>query len=130
MGYYSETGLALTKNGIEILQSRLADENVDEKTRQEVKDLFKYARQHHIDPPTGAEAWYWDSIKWYSDEPVYYPEIDFIEQLLSELDEDDYRFIRIGEDYDDTEVRGDFWDNPFNLEISRGIALQPVDIGK
>lgn len=124
MGYYSETGLALTKNGIEKMQAMLADENLGDKTRQEVNDLFKYADQHHADPDTGAEIWLWNSIKWYSGDPLYYPEIDFIDKLLMELEDGDYRFIRIGEDYDDTEVCGDFWENPFDFEIERGISLK------
>ena len=42
---------------------------------------------------------------------------------LKELDDEDYRFIRIGEDYDDTEVMGSFWDNPFDFELTRGMTL-------
>lgn len=124
MGYYSETGLALTKNGIEKMQAMLADENLGDKTRKEVNDLFGYADQHHVDQDTGAEIWLWNSIKWYSGDPLSYPEIDFIEKLMVELEDGDYRFIRIGEDYDDTEVCGDFWENPFDFEIERGISLK------
>ena len=43
--------------------------------------------------------------------------------LMNELEDEDYRFIRIGEEYDDTEVHGGFWENPFGLELNRSIAL-------
>ena len=34
-----------------------------------------------------------------------------------------FRFIRIGEDYDDTEVRGGFRENPFDMELGRSISF-------
>ena len=49
--------------------------------------------------------------------------MSFIENLLAELDWKDFLFIRIGEDYDDTEVRGDFWDNPFEIRLERSINI-------
>lgn len=67
--------------------------------------------------------WYWDYLKWYTDDPVHYTEVDFIEQLISGLPYGDFRFIRIGEDYDDTEVRGGFWENPFDMELGRYISF-------
>ena len=47
----------------------------------------------------------------------------FIEQLMAELPDEDFRFIRIGEDYDDTEMRGGFWDDPFGMELTRSITF-------
>lgn len=122
MGYYSDTGLVLTKNGIQELQSRLADRNLDEKTKKEVEELFNHA-EHHVDPHTQSQAWLWSDIKWYSGDPEYFPEIDFIDKLLLSLDVNDYRFVRIGEDYDDTEMCGNLEENPFVLELVRGIRL-------
>ncbi len=40
------------------------------------------------------------------------------------LEEDDYRFIRVGEDNDDTEVQGNYWDDPFDLTLCRNIHLE------
>ena len=59
-------------------------------------------------------------VKWYED----FSDVSFIENLLAELDWKDFLFIRIGEDYDDTEVRGDFWDNPFELGLTRKISME------
>jgi hypothetical protein len=39
------------------------------------------------------------------------------------MGDENYYFIRIGEENDDTEVRGCFWDNPFGFELSRGMTL-------
>ena len=71
---------------------------------------------------------YWNHIKWYES----YPEIQVIEEFIQELEgegEDDFpdvedvhsrwRFVRIGEDYDDVEDKGGgFWDT---VNIQRAI---------
>lgn len=123
MGYYSDAGLALTQRACKTLSAKLADPKLEPRTVNEVKLLLEHADQHYRDAESGAEVWKWDSIKWYSGEPRWYPEIHFLENLMETLDEQDYRFIRVGEDYDDTEVRGYFSENPFDLELKRGIAI-------
>lgn len=123
MGYRSEVGLALTKNGVEILQRRLASPEIGQEARQRIEEFFHYAEKHARDKENGHEAWYWDYPKWYTDAPVDFPEVDFIEQLMAELEDEDFRFLRVGEDYDDTEVRGCFWENPFDMELLRGISF-------
>ena len=35
-----------------------------------------------------------------------------------------YYFIRVGEDYNDIEVNGGFWDNSFGMRIERRIVLE------
>ena len=107
MGYYSDAALALTGKGVDTLDKKLAAPETSEETRKEVQDLLSQADHH----------WAWS--KWYSN----FPEVAFVESLMDEMDEEDYRFIRIGEDYDDTEVRGGFWENPFDMELSRNIVL-------
>lgn len=123
MGYRSEVAIALTGNGVEALKSKLAE--TDKHMKSEVELLLKDADRHYSDSETGSEVWQWEGIKWYGDDPNYYPEIWFIQQFLDALDEDEFRFIRIGEDYDDTEVFGWFTENPFDLELARGITIQP-----
>lgn len=123
MGYYSDVGLALTKTGVDFLQTKLASPEISEELREEVKSLLSYAERHYTDTASGAEVWYWDCIKWYDSEPCGFPDVCFIMEMLTELEETEYRFIRIGEEYDDTEVRGFFWENPFDFELSRGITL-------
>lgn len=52
-----------------------------------------------------------------------FPEVDFIEQLMAELEDGDVRFLRVGEDHDGTEVRGCFRENPFAMELLRGSSF-------
>ena len=54
----------------------------------------------------GAFLFRWDHIKWYDS----YKEIAAIEEFMNDCDTEDldehYRFVRIGEESDDTEERG------------------------
>lgn len=45
---------------------------------------------------------------------------------MRKLEDEDFRFLRVGEDHDDTEVRGCFWENPFDMELLRGISFSGV----
>lgn len=122
MGYRSDVCLALNKNGMAVLKEKLASEDITDKTRSEVEYLLSHADQH-LDADSGAECWKWADVKWYDCDPVYYPEVDFIEKLMADLDEEDYRFMRVGEDYDDLEVNGCYLDDPFGLTLRREIIL-------
>lgn len=122
MGYYSEVGVALTQAGVAELQNRLG--GATETIATEVNGLLQAANHHYVDADSKAEVWHWNFLKWYESEPEFNPDIYFMQGLLDSLDDDDYRFIRIGEDYGDTEVRGEFTENPFDLELARSITLQ------
>lgn len=51
----------------------------------------------------------YDWVKWYEDNPEYYPEVDEIMSILSELEKDNskgsFGYLRIGEEYEDVETR-------------------------
>jgi hypothetical protein len=59
----------------------------------------------------------WDSVKWYES----YPEVSSVMEFLSELDEDDYGFLRIGEDDTDIENKGCPHDFELTISISMNI---------
>lgn len=123
MGYYSEVALALTKVGVSELKAKLADRTLPAKDKEETRQLLDHADRHFVDDEAGSEIWYWESLKWYDCDPDNFPEVDFIEKLMEQLDPDDYRFMRVGEESHDTEERGNFWDNPFDLSVCRYISL-------
>ena len=123
MGYYSDVGLALTRTGVDFLQSRLASSEVSDELRNEVNTLLAYAERHYTDTASGAEVWYWDWIKWYDSKPYGFQDVCFIMDTLADLEDDNYIFIRIGEEYNDTEVMGGFFENPFDFELTRGMTI-------
>lgn len=60
----------------------------------------------------------WSYIKWYPE----YNEIGKFEILMNNLENEDYHFLRIGEDSSDSEECGGYWDNPFGTCISRQLS--------
>ena len=119
MGYRSDIGLVLTQSAVQRMHKKLNTLNKNSEAFSAITDFIAYADKYHEDADTKAKVYLWNYVKWYDD----FKEVNFLEELMQELNEQDYLFIRIGEDYDDTEVRGDFWDNPFALELNRGISI-------
>lgn len=119
MGYRSNIALALSEKGKADVKNNLHSADVSEETRQEVERLFSNANQHLCDADTGSEAWYWSDVKWYLD----FPDVKFIENILPEIDEEEYYFVRIGESFDDTDIQGAWLDNPFGIALCREIVL-------
>ena len=123
MGYCSDVGLVLTRHGASELRKSLKTACLQLSVKNDVRDLLRTADEHHKDAGSGAEVWKWNCIKWYDSEPYFFKEIKFIADTIRSLSEEDYRFIRIGEDYADVEVLGSYWDNPFGLDIERTLII-------
>jgi hypothetical protein len=104
-------GLCLTHTGKNILDARLAELEPDAGRTRRVHNLLLSPYNKREDQESGAVAWLWESLKWYSE----YEEVAFIENLLTDLDSKDYFFIRVGESDNDTEYRGGFQENPFGM---------------
>ena len=118
MGYRSDVGLALSKAGMLRLQEKLNSLDKDSETFFSVSELLKYACKHMKHEETGAELYLWEYLKWYDN----YSDVRFIEDLMNELEWEDFLFLRLGEDMNDNEEKGSFWDNPFELSILRTIT--------
>lgn len=123
MGYHSDVCLCLSKNGWDSFAEKF--NSSDRAIAETVNDLISNPTKHHSDRNSAAQLWFWEDIKWYPD----YADISFMESLMSDLNGDDYLYIRIGEDSDDNEVSGSFWDNPFGLYLSRQICFERPENG-
>ena len=113
MGYRSEVVLAVNKEIMPEFLAYLA-------TNEEARNLV-YSHADHLDQDYeqgGHLLVSWSGIKWYES----YPEIAVIEKFTCEMDgEEDksemFRFIRVGEDYEDIEQRG----YGFDIHVNRAI---------
>ncbi len=112
MGYYSDVAIALTKKAAALLKAKLTA------TQDAEKYLFDHPALHNIDDATGEELWRWNYVKWYDS----YPDVDFVTGFLRELDDEDFLFIRVGEDVGDIERYGCFWENAFGLDVATSIV--------
>ena len=90
MGYRSDVFLRIAEPLVEVVQAAAKlDPKLEEILKEGSCELVK-------------TDFHWESVKWYDS----YPEIQAIEGMLDDLDEDDYGFIRVGEEDGDVEHKG------------------------
>jgi len=110
MGYRSEVVLAVNSDAYAVLTTVLARGG-------EFFNLFKEASTEPYDGD--ATVYSWEDIKWYPNYPAIQAVEDFMSRLELEDMEDSFRFVRVGEDNDDTEQRG----NGFPIYIKKSIEF-------
>ena len=123
MGYRSEVAFKCTPEAHNILLSA-AEMN------KHLKELLLECENVEIvngefgDPDLKRDtdgAYYWSYVKWYES----YSDVSAFESIMDLLDEmaldGEYGFIRLGEDFDDHELRGD--PGEFGMYINRSIEL-------
>ncbi len=115
MGYRSCVGLCLRAESVSALQSAL--KGLSPTLQDDCASLFEACEFTREDE--GCRAWYWEGFKWYTQDR----DIRFLEEHLASLDWGQYLFIRVGEELDDIEYHGGFWDNPFGMCLTRGIGF-------
>ena len=120
MGYRSEVCIALTDNATRLLKAII--QHLPE--QREALSLLEEDVATFIDI-TPADILnsdfdcdskiYFESVKWYDNHEC----VSFIQDFLQQLDEEDYLFTRLGEETDDMEQTGGYWDS--DVRISRVI---------
>lgn len=116
MGYYSEVALVFTAKGAETMRSMIDEQQLGMALR--TRNFLEEA-MYAVDSESRAEFFHWNSVKWYQ----MFEEIACINSVMEELDDEDFLFIRIGEDFEDLEIQGRYWDNPFNLDVVRTVEF-------
>ena len=116
MGYYSEVGLCLAPESAKALKEAIKS-LPDDELRQEISDLIESATLHTH--PNGDIAYWWNWLKWYQN----FADIKFIMEFIWSLPNESYYFIRIGEETEDVEIQGGYWDNPFPMGLDRSISF-------
>ena len=122
MRYRSEVCIGMTDDASRLFRTIL--EHLPE--HHEVKQLVKDAatqrtwawKDQHKSPDVDCEdKMYWDYVKWYEG----YDCVGFMEDFLENcIPCEDYRFVRIGEESDDVEERGEYCDA--DIHVHRTIS--------
>jgi hypothetical protein len=107
MGYRSDVALELTKEKNDLFRALYAA-----KFPEDLAFLYEYVENENED----GTVYLWTGLKWHDS----YPEVGFIESFLDTIHCENYTFIRIGEETDDNEHRGD--SDIFGLCINRSIG--------
>ena len=136
MGYRSNVGLVLNEDAYNELKNSI--EKIDDnELKMNVLDLLS-SWSEQFESKDKSRLFIWNDIKWYSGTPGMseYKNMDFIEEFLDDLWNNEksqgspkFFFIRVGEDLDDVDMRGDFTDNPFSLRLNSSLAYD-LEIAK
>lgn len=106
MGYRSDVAIAMKKSDYDVMLQRAKElEENSEDVCDFIEEGYKQAipnDKHQPENPDDFVYLFWEWVKWYTRDPEYFPEVTFIDDFLSEIDE--YDFVRIGEEEDDTET--------------------------
>lgn len=112
MGYRSEVLLALKPKAQALLSTYIARGGA-------VAHFFTDEVCDEIDKRSDGDVTYhWDHVKWYETYPEIAAVTDFMARLDDEDLEEEYKFVRIGEDDDDNETHG----CGFEVGITRAIS--------
>ena len=105
MGYYHDTVLTLTAATNTMLMTALKVASTEN------NKLFAEAvSTQTTDPTTKATLYHWDYYQW--DEA----EIEFVNSFLETIDEEQFRYIRLGESYGDVDAWGEL-EEPFDPRV-------------
>ena len=115
MGYRSEVALALTSDAASVLRELCEHQPA-------LKELMNDNVENHgwdssdpdFDRPVKLR---WSGVKWYED--YLGCRIRMLQAFMYETDEEEW--LRIGEESDDTEEQGQFWES--DMYIERSIVL-------
>jgi hypothetical protein len=110
MGYRSEVALCLSPAGETLLQQYLA-EMQGSLPKQEFLDISNFFNAPaDILKEDGSVLRYWKWYKWYDE----YAEVQLANRVISELEDEEFLFLRVGDDHDDIEERGHYYESPFS----------------
>jgi hypothetical protein len=115
VGYRSNVALALTSDAAMVLMALCEHE-------PELRSLVAGAdEQIGWDQPPGADEvvkLMWQDIKWYADSDIG---IHALEAFMHNTEAVEWYFLRIGEEPDDVQTEGEFWES--DMYIQRTIVL-------
>lgn len=116
MGYRSEVAIALTS---EAAKKLLVLQDFCPELKQLINDADDQFNFDEDSIKLNADAkFHWSYVKWYDS----YTEIQQMETFLYNLLEcDDFLLLRIGEETDDMEIQGHYWES--DMCIQRSISL-------
>lgn len=118
MGYYSDVAIALKPKAAESLKKAVSNAQ-DGKVQEHFQYLLNGSSVSKYSDD-GSWLIVLKDVKWYWLDGYFSIE-KFVMDFLSALPFDEYLYIRVGEDEDDVERWGNWYENPFDVYVSRRI---------
>lgn len=108
MGYRSNVVITLSKEKSDLLQAQYVT-SFPEDTMWLFDGIQEDDEKNVL--------YYFCDVKWYDN----YPDVSFIEEFLNELDQEEYRFIRTGEEPGDIEEKG--YSDAFDVRVHHQVTI-------
>lgn len=118
MGYRSDIYIALTEDGY--LQLRDFFNNYLEEKNETVLDFEEINNPKYIEDDRSV-FFSFTRCKW---QEQHNPRVAAIMQGLETLNPEDYLYIRLGDNENDNDIRGEFFDNVFDLHFVRMVDFR------
>ena len=126
MGYYSDVALCLSLAGAQKLEDELAKvrmlKNMENQEDMEQIESFFDSSALKVESED-AVLYVWKRLKWYEHMAAEFPHIRFMRDFVNQLEPQDFLFMRIGEEIEDIEEKGMYFDNPFEARLSLKIEF-------
>jgi len=108
----SDITIFLSSDGLAKFNNRLAEAQ-KKLTKQElvaVQEMLEENVHNQTGQGYGGHLFYWTRRAWDERHPL----VSLMESVLAGLESIEYSFLRIGEDESDFEIRGEYYNNPFD----------------
>lgn len=109
---FSDITIFLSSFGLTKFNNKLAEAQ-KKLTKQElvaVQEMLEENVSNQTGQGYGGHLFYWTRTAWDERHPL----VSLMESVLAELESTEFSFLRIGEDESDFEIRGDYYNNPFD----------------
>ena len=106
MGYRSDVAIGLSNEAD--VQLRLSDKKLAIQVLDDADDTNKY--ENHTN-------YFLGDVKWYQG----YQDVDQVMEFLDSLQHDEFGYMRIGENDDDIEIKGDPYE--YGIELNRHLSI-------
>ena len=120
MGYRSDVCIALTDDATRLLKTVMSHlpewHEALALAREDGGDFIDITAANMADADFDCSSkLYFDHVKWYED----YEDVSFFENMLQNIDEEEWLLTRVGEETNDIEQTGAYWDS--DVYVSRKI---------
>ena len=103
MGYRSDVAIGLKKEFVKDFEVII---------KEDIERNWVQVEEH-----AGFNLYLWEDVKWYTG---CFPVVNAVMDSLHDLDDEDYGYVRIGEEFSDIEVEGFYWE--FSIDIHRQVV--------
>ena len=120
MGYRSDVCVAMTDSATRLMKTIIShlpeDHDIHSLLQADDGDFKDITSRHMANQDYDCDSkMYFEHVKWYES----YDDVGLIEEVLGSIDDEDWLITRVGEEQNDIEQTGSYWDS--DVYVSRSI---------